>query len=437
MKDFSRAELSDSIRDETARLVLLTAMLFLSAGSLWAHFALGGIFVEPSFLTSWALIHLCGFLALKFPRLERIIVASALVGLQLYFHTCFKRLELPYLPLAPIFFVVSVISMTAYVNGSFLRFALAWSSCWASSWLWIKSIENPSAPVNTALLFGFVLNLIFFVGFFLASWYSRNIMTRKMDLLGGRQNYDTQRLHAAKLQTLGELAAGIAHEINNPLASINGYSHQIKGELLESNPPNVELLASANDRIKFNVDRIIEITKALRSFSRAPSDDLLSKVSIRAVVEDSVALIRSSLKSEKVDLHLELPEEEAHVNGNFVLLSQVLVNLVSNARDACKNSDRKKVSIGFSSNAEEVKVWIEDTGPGIAREISKDIFRAFFTTKDVHKGTGLGLYISQMIAEKHHAQLSFHCPKDPNGRVLGTRFELKLAKYSEVKAKAA
>lgn len=422
----SRAELGHSIRHEAADLVLGAALLFIAAGSLWAHFALGGLFLEPALLTCWFLMHGTGFLALRWRRLEVPMALLAFFTLQLYFHVSFNRLEIPFLPTAPLFFLISALSLTAYRSQRPWLFALAWLAAWTSAYIWLQSVTDGDTAhaMNMAYFFALGVNVFFILLFFVASeMFKRRLLTR-FELLGPRQTFDDQRLHAAKLQTLGELAASLVHEINNPLSSINGYSHQIRCELVENSPPDVSVLQAANDRIKSNVDRIIEISKALRSFSRKPSAEDFSPVSLNEVLKDSLVLVTASYKIEKVDLQLDVPSEPVLVRGNFVQLSQVLVNLLTNARDAVGKSDRKKVSTGAYVRGDKVCLWVEDTGPGISEGDAGDVFKAFYTTKDAGKGTGLGLYISQMIAERHHAELRFFTTRDPAGRIRGTRFEL-------------
>lgn len=436
VKDLSRAEIGLWVGSETRKLVFATALLFLTAGSLWAHFALGASFLFPPLFLSWLLIHACGFLSLRFTSLGRLLVAVGVTTLQLYFHTTVTRLEMPYLPMAPLFFMLSTLAMTAFFIGSYRLFAAVWVGGWLSSALWVHNLsENPGA-VNKAFAFTCAVNLGFFICFFVTNRFALASIQKKMALVGGRHDYDEQRLHAAKLQTIGEMAAGIAHEINNPLAAINGYSHQIRGELTENVPPSVPLIQAANDRIKFNVDRIIEITKALRSFSRQNTNDVNRPVVLKEVIDDGVVLIRNTFKAKNVELRIENPDESLTVLGNFVQLSQVLVNLLANARDACEDSKVKTVTVGCTAMPEQVSMWVEDTGPGISNENEQNVYKAFFTTKDSQKGTGLGLYIARMIAQRHHGSLHFETLRDKDAHVLGTRFVLTLKRTQAANRRA-
>lgn len=407
--------------------MLGTAMLFLAAGSIWAHFGLGPIFLEPPFWLGWILIHGSSFLSLSRPRLQKLLPLSSLAGLQLYFHASFNNFDMPFFPMAPVFFLIATLSLTAYrwgrAGGTLAFCALGW----ASTAIWMGSLEGFRDQIRAALSLGMGLNL-FFIGAFLVTlrFFSKR-MRSLVEGLGAKKSFDSQRIHAARLQALGEIAASLAHEIHTPLTSINGYSYQIKGEI-EDHPTDlpVDVVRSANERIKFNVDRIIEITKVMRAFARGKPTEEMTTVSVKDVLRDTLALMRHNVRAAGVDLNVELPEKDCFVYGNLVQMSQVLVNLLSNARDACLEADRRKVSVGFESREGRVVLWVEDTGPGISDDMRADVFRAFFTTKPSGSGTGLGLYIASMIAQRHQGQLAFDTLRDPAGRVLGTRFEFSL-----------
>jgi two-component system NtrC family sensor kinase len=135
-------------------------------------------------------------------------------------------------------------------------------------------------------------------------------------------------------------------------------------------------------------------------------------------------LTKHHIKSQGIELKVDIPSADLSVRGNFVELGQVLVNLLTNAKDACRRSERKKISVGFGERDNQIVLWVEDTGSGIREEIAKEVFKPFFTTKEVNKGTGMGLYISRIIARRHRADLNFQNVKDSSGRTLGTRFEL-------------
>lgn len=437
MKDLSRAEIGQVIGLKTEGVVLGTALFFLAAGSLWAHFALGPVVLETPFLMCWILIHGASFVSLAFPRFSKFLPIASIVGLQFHFYASLRNYEMPFYPMAPIFFLIATLSLTAFRWSRTKTVWAFWALAWGSTAYWLEPTSGADNQARTAFFVSLLLNA-FFVGSFLGTLRFFAVrMAGLVDGLGARKTFDDQRIHAASLQTLGELAVGLAHEIQNPLTAINGYSFQIQEDLKDEAKPDLELIRKANERIKHNVDRIIDISKVMRSFAREPSAEEYVNMSVRAAFEDTLALMRHNIKSQGIDLHTEFPEKDATVKGSITQISQVLVNLLSNARDACRGSDRKKISMGFSVKEGQVLLWVEDTGPGIPSEIKDSVFKAFYTTKPAGEGTGLGLYIAGIIADRHQGELKFECPRDAGGRILGTRFVLTLSSAVAVSTEKA
>ena len=224
---------------------------------------------------------------------------------------------------------------------------------------------------------------------------------------------------------LGELTASLGHEISNPVSSIKGYNHQIRGELKELEP-DLEMLRVASERIDFNLERIVALTKLIRNFARDPARDEKAPVSVKAILEDTWLLMNHHLKSAGIDFVKEVPAGDAEILGSTIQISQILVNLLTNAKDALEGRIAKKVVLGTSFGDQKVRIWVEDNGPGVEKGFESKVFEAFFTTKAVGKGTGLGLSISKRIAEAHNATLELTCLRAENGRALGTRFVLEI-----------
>jgi signal transduction histidine kinase len=384
------------------------------------------IFFNPRVMTLWIAIHSMSFVALKFRQWERPLSILAFAALQFYFFVILNVLKAPFIPTAPVFFLISTVVLVSYSNGSLTWMGATWFFSWLTANLWIKTALGTPSFLSMATSIAMVVNIAFMACFAFVSRYYANRLAKHIALLGPQARYDDYRIQASKMQTLGELTASIAHEIANPLAAIMGYSHQIKGELGAKGSLSVEHITQANDRIKFNIDRIGDITKALRVFARDSTKDEYVPVSVRDIIEDSLMLVRHTVKEVGIEMEVEWPVEDAFVKGSLVQLSQLVVNLLTNARDACLSSERKKITVGYASESGHVVLWVADTGPGIQEKIAKDIYRPFFTTKDVGKGTGLGLHIAKTIAERHGARLEYVCPRDPAGRVLGTRFTMTL-----------
>lgn len=217
---------------------------------------------------------------------------------------------------------------------------------------------------------------------------------------------DRQRQELAmqsKLSSLGEMAGGVAHEINNPLAII-----ALRAEQLEEGLDSEELDKAAMKEfvavIQKTVTRIASITRGLRLFSRNAENDAKVDVSLKSVIEDSVNLCSERFRSSGIALRINY-QSLARVNGRATQISQVLVNLLNNAYDAVHDCEEKWVEINLNKgNGNSVILSVMDSGPGVPIELRQKIMQPFFTTKAVGKGTGLGLSISRGIIEEHQGK---------------------------------
>jgi two-component system NtrC family sensor kinase len=203
----------------------------------------------------------------------------------------------------------------------------------------------------------------------------------------------TRRLiHAEKMSAVGQLAGGVAHEINNPLGGILAFA-QLMGR--EDRPPedleNLRLIQDAAMRAK----RIVE---SLLRFSRRPREEEKGPVDLGQVVEDALFLLQSSFKDRRIEVVRSF--QPAVALGNANQLQQIVVNLVVNALQAMGATGRLTVTTGPAGPG-FVRLTVADTGPGVKPEVARHIFEPFFTTKAEGQGTGLGLSICYQIAEEH------------------------------------
>jgi signal transduction histidine kinase len=207
-------------------------------------------------------------------------------------------------------------------------------------------------------------------------------------------------IESSKMSTLGEMAAGIAHEINNPLAIILGLGKQLKTNLM-AEPIDKEALIKSIDKVIRTTDRIAGIVKGLRYFSRDGSKDPFEEVNVAQLVGDTVEFTKDKLQSCGVTLRISNFDQQLTIEARAVEISQVLFNLINNAVDAVENLPDKWVEITLQVQPDYINLRVTDSGSGLPQELHNKIFEPFFTTKEVGKGTGLGLSISIGIIRSH------------------------------------
>jgi signal transduction histidine kinase len=214
-----------------------------------------------------------------------------------------------------------------------------------------------------------------------------------------------KQLQVQKMSSLGEMAGGVSHEINNPLMVIIGKTHQIKRELRGTLPDQDKTFVHL-EKIDTMVHRISKIIRALRNFSRNSQHDPSERVSFETILELTLDLCRERFASHGIALTIKC-QPEIYLLCRPTEISQVLLNLLNNAFDACFNAPQAEVSILAFINDDFVDIRITDNGPGIKLENINKIMQPFFTTKEIGKGTGLGLSISKGLIEAHDGYLTY------------------------------
>ena len=210
---------------------------------------------------------------------------------------------------------------------------------------------------------------------------------------------EQQLVQAAKLASLGTLSAGVAHELNQPIAIIRGITQQLQDEPGLS----ADVLADLQ-LVEGQTGRMVKIVNHLRSFSRVggPQRDALD---VDEVIENCFTLIGAQLKTHDIAVVLDLDAGAAVVRGDANELEQVFLNLITNARDVLEGRPEPRLTIRSRQDGGRVTLEFRDNGPGVPAAIADRIFDPFFTTKEVGRGTGLGLSISHGIVEKHGGTL--------------------------------
>ena len=228
-----------------------------------------------------------------------------------------------------------------------------------------------------------------------------------------------QLIQAEKMATMGTLAGGVAHEINNPLTAILTNTQM----LLASNVADDKLDKESLELIEEATKRCRTIVQKLMAYARKPLETSeISKVNLLNALNDVISFIGYQLEQDNIKIATNAKKGTYMVMGNSNEIEQVITNLILNAKDAIRRIKRGgTINVTFSESGDWIKIEIEDEGAGIPKEVASKIFDPFFTTKDVGRGVGLGLSICQAIIEKHNGTISFKSALNK-----GTTFTIQL-----------
>ena len=227
-----------------------------------------------------------------------------------------------------------------------------------------------------------------------------------------------QLVQAAKLASIGELATGIAHEVNNPLNNIGLFVSNALDSIQGGKPP--EVIVPGLEAALTQVQRAAAIITGIRAFGRATSPGF-KLLNVNEAIRSAVALISEQFKLRHVQVQLNLPVDPIPIQGNQLQLEQVFLNLFINAGDAMEDTVERILTVATDLSSSTVIITVRDTGSGISDDAFERIFDPFFTTKPVGQGTGLGLSISYGIIKKHNGDIRVH--QEPEG---GTSFTITL-----------
>jgi PAS domain S-box-containing protein len=266
------------------------------------------------------------------------------------------------------------------------------------------------------------------------SWVStpdletKTIFCAVRDLTDQREN-ELKLLQSARMATLGEMAGGIAHEVNNPLAIIHGRASHIL-RLMDRGQLDLNKLRSDLVKIESTSDRIAKIIRGLRSFSRDSSNDPMTLAKVNDMITEVLDLAGERFKNHEIQL-MVFSGEDFLISCRPQQIGQVLLNLINNAHDAVMTLKKRWVRIDVTRNGKMIRIAVTDSGKGIPVQIATKIMNPFFTTKEVGQGTGLGLSISKGIAEDHGGTLTYDSSSE-NTRFV---FEVPVANEIEVAEK--
>jgi signal transduction histidine kinase len=237
-----------------------------------------------------------------------------------------------------------------------------------------------------------------------------------------RRQSQIQLVSSAKMVAMGRMAAGIAHEVNNPLQRIVGHAERLKYVSLSA-PESREQVIALSEQIQSVAMRIGAIVKGLLTLSRDSSGDPLIAVPVRSIVDLSLDYCRARIDSHQVELRVcEIPTDW-QVVGREAQLSEVLLNVLNNAYDAVVEAGQRWIKIEAEADQKWIELAITDSGSGVNPAVQHRIFDPFFTTKALGKGTGLGLSVSQGIMNSHGGNIQFDTKSQQ------TRFIIRIPRH--------
>ena len=231
-------------------------------------------------------------------------------------------------------------------------------------------------------------------------------ITSQKEALNEIEELRVKAFSHSKMAALGEMAGGVAHEINNPLTIIFGNVSTMKKILSASSTPDIEKFAHLCERIEVTALRISKIIKGLKSFSRSGETVEKEIFKITDLYNETESMCGEKFKAHGTKITFS-GSQDLTVYGNLIQIEQVLINLINNAFDAIREFPNPWINVSaIEQNQDFIEIRVTDCGNGIPKEIASKMMEPFYTTKEVGKGTGLGLSISQGIITDHGGSLT-------------------------------
>ncbi|RME14812.1 MAG: PAS domain-containing sensor histidine kinase, partial [Bdellovibrio sp.] len=212
-------------------------------------------------------------------------------------------------------------------------------------------------------------------------------------------------IYAEKMASLGELSAGIAHELGNPLGALRGRIEMLDQQIL-NNKFSPEKAHKTLEKVLQLTDKISRIIRGLSAYARDGSQDPYQKTDIIPMIQGILEFSNEKFKKQGIKVETQGIEKNLHIECREAEIGQVFVNLLNNACDAVSSSKDPRIWLELSKTPQDtLKIRVKDNGCGIPPEKKEKIFQSFYTTKKAGKGTGLGLSISRSIVQSHHGQI--------------------------------
>ena len=271
---------------------------------------------------------------------------------------------------------------------------------------WILVIrEDPTEQLTPLLQARFLAALIALGGVLLiiigAYFTTRAMMQELMRMDRQKAASDEVAMQSGKMAALGKMAAGIAHEINNPLAVINekaGWMKDLLGMEDVAGSENFQELSDAVSKIEYHVVRARTVTHRLLGFARR-MEPMAERINVNEILDESIEFLKNEARYRSIEIQANYSPDLPLTTTDQAQLQQVFLNIINNGIDAIGKGGRITINTRTTKN-NEISIEISDNGPGMPKDVLQKIFDPFFTTKEVGKGTGLGLSISYSIIEK-------------------------------------
>lgn len=244
--------------------------------------------------------------------------------------------------------------------------------------------------------------MLVFVSCYILSFFFVNLNDHLKEEIGKQKNL---LVESAKFYSLGQMASNLAHDINNPLFTIQGKLHQIRN-LFSHDELDLEKCDAIIDEVEGTILRLSQIVKGISTFARQSQADQMVSVSADDLIRGIVLIASDRIVQNGIAFDLKItPGLRIICYPSYV--SQVLINLLNNAIDALDGQETKTIQMDAFVKDKWIEIHIKDSGPGIHEDIVSKVFDPFFTTKKLGKGTGLGLSISKGLVETHEGQLKY------------------------------